>query len=147
MAEVKRVSRDALMPYSAAQMYAIVNDVESYPRFLPWCSGASILDQRENQMTARVEVEKGGLRQSFTTRNDLVENQSIQLNLVDGPFSRLRGRWRFQDLGSDGCKVSLDLSFSFRSRLVASTFGAIFSVAASQMVNAFCKRADVVYGR
>ena len=147
MAEVKRVSRHALLPYSAAQMYAIVNDVEAYPRFLPWCSGASILDQRENQMTARVEVEKGGLRQSFTTRNDLVENQSIQLNLVDGPFSRLRGRWRFQDLGSDGCKVSLDLSFSFRSRLVAATFGAIFSVAASQMVDAFCKRADVVYGR
>tara|TARA_Y100001934_G_scaffold249498_1_gene310971 strand:+ start:498 stop:941 length:444 start_codon:yes stop_codon:yes gene_type:complete len=146
MAELKRVNRDALLPYTAAQVYAIVNDVESYPQFLPWCSGSAILDSRADQMTARVDVEKGGLRQSFTTRNDLVPNRSIALKLVDGPFSRLRGRWRFDELGDEGCKVSLDLSFSFANRLVASTFGAVFGVAANQMLDAFCKRADALHG-
>lgn len=145
MAPVTRVSREALLPYSAQQMYDVVNDVGAYPEFLPWCSGATVLGTTPEQMTARVDVAMGGLRQSFTTRNELTEGEEIRLDLIEGPFQRLRGRWQFRNLGAEGCKVSLDLSFSFGSRLVASTFGKVFAVAANQMVDAFRKRAAVLY--
>ncbi len=146
MAAVNRVSREALLPYSAQQMYDIVNDVQAYPEFLPWCSGAAVLESLPERMTAQVDVEMGGLRQSFTTRNTLHVGAEIRLELVDGPFSRLQGRWRFSNLGDTGCKVSLELSFSFGSRLIASTFGKVFGVAANQMVDAFRTRAQALYG-
>ena len=145
MAPVTRVSREALLPFSARQMYDVVNDVATYPEFLPWCAGAVVLDSQPNLMTARVDVEMGGMRQSFTTRNELTDGEEIRLDLVDGPFRRLHGCWQFRDLGHEGSKVSLELSFSFGSRLVASTFGKVFGAAANQMVDAFRKRAAALY--
>ena len=146
MATDTRVSREALLPYSAQQMYDVVNDVAAYPEFLPWCIGAAVLESLPERITAQVDVEMGGLRQSFTTRNSLQVGAEIRLELVDGPFSRLQGRWRFRNLGDAGCKVSLELSFSFGSPLIASTFGKVFGIAANQMVDAFRTRAEALYG-
>lgn len=93
-----QISRTALVPYSAEQMYQLVNDVQSYPQFLPGCTGSRILESTHGQMTAAVDVSKAGISKTFTTRNQLTSNQSILMNLVDGPFKKLIGGWKFTPL-------------------------------------------------
>lgn len=142
---MKKVSRSALLPYSAEQMFDLVNDVASYPEFLPWCSESQVLASSESEMLATLTVSKAGVSHSFTTRNQLDEPSSIRLSLVDGPFSSLEGRWQFSQLGGDGCKTEMDLKFDFNSTLLNATFGKVFSQAADTMVDAFCERAAEVY--
>jgi ribosome-associated toxin RatA of RatAB toxin-antitoxin module len=144
---VTTINKSALVAYSAAQMYALVNDIESYADFLPWCSGSSILSQNEDEIRGTVEISHGSLNKAFTTRNRLQRDKMIEMRLEEGPFKRLEGFWRFDVLGEQACKVSLDLEFEFKNRLVGMAMGPIFSQIANTLVDAFSKRAVDVYGK
>ncbi len=143
---MKKISRSALLPYSAEQMYQLVNDVSQYPEFLPWCGGAEILQQGETFMEASVTIAKAGIEQKFVTRNHLVPNQRIEMQLVDGPFKALMGEWEFKVLDEDACKVMLDIHFEMKSGLLNMAVGKVFEQIASTLVDAFCQRAREVYG-
>lgn len=136
-----QISRTALVPYSAEQMYQLVNDVQSYPQFLPGCTGSRILESTPGQMTAAVDVSKAGISKTFTTRNQLTSNQSILMNLVDGPFKKLIGGWKFTPLSQEACRIEFHLDFEFTNKLIELAFGRVFKELASNMVQAFTVRA------
>ena len=135
------VRRSVLLPYSAAFMYAIVNDVESYPEFLPWCGGARIDAVHADGMEASLKVDRAGFQRWFRTRNRNVENQSIDMSLVDGPFEALEGGWKFVPLEDHGCRVELALSFRMKPGLRSAIMSAAFTRIADTMVDSFCTRA------
>jgi ribosome-associated toxin RatA of RatAB toxin-antitoxin module len=141
-----RVRRSALLPYSAQQIFELVNDIERYPEFLPWCSEAHIVATAADHRDAQLTILKGRLSAHFTTRNFAVPPDSIQIHLVDGPFRRLDGLWRFTSLGDVGCKVELELDFELSKALIEKTLGGLFAHATGTMVDAFCVRARSVYG-
>src|SRR3569832_1831629 len=103
------INRSALVPYSPAEMYSLVNDVDAYPQFLPWCKSAQVLSRNDDEVRASLELARGGFEKSFTTCNRLQKNKMIEMRLVEGPFRRLEGYWRFEPLGEQACKVSLDM--------------------------------------
>ncbi|GGB00378.1 SRPBCC family protein [Agarivorans gilvus] len=140
-----QVNRSALVMYSAEQMYQLVNDVKAYPEFLPGCVNSEIIQQGPSSMVAEVGVAKAGIRNKFVTENTLSENQSIHMNLVDGPFKSLSGVWQFIPLDEQACKVALDLNFEFSNKLIAAAFGRVFNELAGNMVQAFVDRAKQVY--
>lgn len=133
------------MPYSAEQMYQLVNQVDDYPKFLNWCSGASILKQTSEQIIASVEINKAGLNQSFTTINTLTLNQRIDMSLKEGLFKQLNGAWIFTKLNDNACKVELNLNFSFSSKIVDMAISPIFTSIANSQLEAFIARAKAVY--
>ena len=135
------VNRSLLLPYPAAFMYAIVNDVESYPDFLPWCGGARIDRLLDDGMEASIKVDRAGFERWFRTRNRNVENRSIDMSLVDGPFESLEGGWKFVPLADDGCRVELTLSFRMKPGLRSAIMAAAFTRIADTMVDSFCNRA------
>ena len=141
------ISKTALVSYSAAEMYRLVDDVRAYPDFLPWCGGSQELSRTDDEVRARVEIAYGAIHKSFTTLNRLQKNKMIEISLVDGPFKHLHGFWRFEALDEKACKVSLDMEYEFSSRLISLTLGPVFSQIANSMMDAFCKRAEVVYGK
>jgi ribosome-associated toxin RatA of RatAB toxin-antitoxin module len=146
---MKTVHKSVLIWYSAAEMFALVTDVASYPQFLPWCDRASIEEETEQGMVARVGISIAGIRQSFTTRNRHVKDQQVSLKLVNGPFSRLEGDWNFLPLGDGSqraCKVEFTLCYDFDNGTLAALVGPIFDKIAGSLVDAFVKRAAVVYG-
>ncbi len=139
--------RSALVYYSPAEMYKLVNSINDYARFLPWCRSARILTQTETEIVASIEIAKGVLNKTFTTRNTLTKDKRIELELVDGPFKRLQGYWQFDALKTEmACKVNLDLEFEFDSAMISIAAKPIFMQIATTMVDAFCKRAVEVYG-
>ena len=141
------ISRQSLVMYSPAEMYTLVNDIKAYPEFLPWCRSSQILSATEDSIEASVEISKGSLNKSFTTRNLLQKNKMIEMKLLEGPFKHLEGYWRFNPLKDpSACKITLDLEFEFNSKLVALAVGPVFSKIANTMVDSFCKRAIDVYG-
>ncbi|GAA0327757.1 type II toxin-antitoxin system RatA family toxin [Morganella psychrotolerans] len=140
-----QINRSALVPFSVEQMYNLVNDVHSYPEFLPGCVGSRILSREPDEMTAAVEVSKAGISKTFVTRNQLTNNQHISMQLVEGPFRKLMGGWSFIPLSDDACKVELSLDFEFTNKLVELAFGRIFKELAGNMVMAFTRRAKEVY--
>ena len=140
------ISKSALVPYAPSAMYALVNDIESYPKFLPWCRSARVARRSDDEVRATLELARGGIQKSFTTCNRLQKDKMIEMRLVEGPFRRLEGYWRFQRLDENACKVSLDLDFEFSSGLLSMAFGPVFHQIASTLVDAFCKRAVEVYG-
>jgi ribosome-associated toxin RatA of RatAB toxin-antitoxin module len=128
-------------------MYTLVNDVESYPQFLPWCRSGRVIDSSETEMTASIEIAKGVLNRSFTTHNRLEPPHRIELELVDGPFRKLQGEWKFDKLRTENaCKVSLHLVFEFDNSMMSLAARPIFTQIANSLVDAFCKRAVEVYG-
>ncbi len=139
------VNRSALVPYSADNMYSLVNDVASYPEFIPGCAESKILEQSPGAMVAALMISKGGIRQWFTTSNQLLPGKHILMELKDGPFSKLFGGWVFTELDEHACKIELNLEFEFSSRLVEKAFGKIFSSLANNMVQAFTERAKEIY--
>lgn len=140
------IIRSAEVPYTAAQMYELVNDVASYPQFLPWCDHVEVLDIREHELTARITLSFGKLHQSFTTRNRMQPEREVLMELVEGPFQHLTGQWQFEPLAGGGCRVSLDMRFEFKSRLARLAMGGPFHKIANTLVDAFIKRARTVYG-
>ena len=139
------VRRSALVPFTAQQMFELVDDIESYPKYLPWCRSTQVHHRDADEVRASIEIAKGAVRKSFTTRNLIQRNKMIEVRLVEGPFKRLNGFWRFEALGDEACKVSLDLEFEFANRLVSSVVGPVFHQIANTMVESFCTRARQIY--
>lgn len=141
------IDRSALLPYSTDEMYALVSDLEAYPQFLPWCSVAQVLSQEGDELSAQIAFAVRGVSKSFTTRNRLQPGKEIYMKLVEGPFSQLEGRWRFEPLGDAGSKISLFLEYDFSSKMVSFAVGPVFNKIANTLVDAFQKRAAEVYGK
>lgn len=136
------IARTALVSHSAADMYALVCDIESYPDFLPWCKSASVSEQSQTHQVATVSIDKRMQGVSFTTRNRLDEGSAIQMELIDGPFRLLSGGWHFKPIGDAACKVELSIDFEFKSRILAGLLSPAFSKICDTMVAAFVQRAD-----
>jgi len=144
---VTLISRNALVPYSVDEMYALVDNIEAYAEFLPWCRSTEVYSRDENEVQASIEIARGALNKSFTTLNRLQKNKMIEMRLVKGPFKQLQGYWRFDALKvNSASKISLDLEFEFESKLIALAVGPVFNQIANSMVDAFSKRAIEVYG-
>jgi ribosome-associated toxin RatA of RatAB toxin-antitoxin module len=146
---MKTVHKSVLIWYSAEEMFALVTDVASYPEFLPWCDRASVVESQESGMKAEIGIAFGGIRQTFTTRNEHVPGREVHIHLVDGPFSRLEGDWKFIPLGDDqqrACKVELSMQYGFDNAALAALVGPVFDKIAGNLVDAFVKRAEQVYG-
>ena len=135
------------MPYTADDMYMLVEDVDAYPDFLPWCSDVEVHFRENNVVEATLELHRGALRKRFRTRNTMHPKSSMDLELVGGPFRHLSGGWTFTLLGDAGSKVALDLEFEFDSKALDLMVGAFFENACNSLVDAFTQRAAVVYGR
>lgn len=140
-----QIERSALVPFSAEDMYNLVNDVAQYSTFLPGCADSRVEERTESFMQAALLVKKAGISQWFTTRNVLTQNQKIDMTLVDGPFKTLHGGWEFTSLDAQACKIALNLEFEFESRIIEAAFGKVFKSLTSSMVNAFTQRAREVY--
>lgn len=140
------IHRTAIVPYSPSQMYQLVNAIEDYPNFLPWCKASKILSQNEDEIKASLLLAKGGVEKSFTTCNRLQKDKMIELRLLDGPFHHLEGFWQFNAL-DNGCHISLQLEFEFTGKLLSLAFGPIFSQVANSLVEAFAKQAQALYGK
>jgi len=156
---VPKISRSALVPYSAQVMFGLVDDIKSYPEFLPWCASSKELARDELGVRGQIELRKGKVHKSFTTQNSNDPGASIIMRLVEGPFKQLEGVWSFQALNksannnvasgchlSSGSKVSLDLEYEFSNMLLKMTVGPVFQQIADKLVDAFCQRANEVYG-
>jgi ribosome-associated toxin RatA of RatAB toxin-antitoxin module len=143
---VAKVEKTALVPFPAAAMFDLVNDVDSYPAFLPWCRTARVISDSEEERCGELEVARAGIRQTFATCNRLQYPERIELHLKEGPFRRLEGYWQFLSLSESACKVTLNIEFEFSGKLIDSAFGAVFRQIADSLVDAFCKRAAEVYG-
>ena len=141
-----KVEKTALVPFTAAAMFELVNDVPNYPAFLPWCRSARILSDSDEERCGELEVARAGIRQTFATCNRLQYPERIELHLKEGPFKRLEGYWHFQPLSDAACKVTLHIEFEFSGKLIDAAFGAVFKQIADTLVDAFCKRATEVYG-
>lgn len=134
------------MPHSAKEMFELVDDVEAYPEFLPWCNDARVDDRSDDTIVATLELHRGSVSKHFTTRNRRRPYEAIDVALVDGPFRHLGGGWRFRDISEDGCEVTLELEFEFDSRVVDMVFGRYFEDTLKALVDAFTRRAAAVYG-
>jgi len=143
---MRQVNRSALVPYSAREMFQLVDDVDAYAEFLPWCKRSEVLSRTDETVDATLELRKGSVTKAFTTRNTRKEFDGIDLALLGGPFRQLAGGWRFDQLGEDGCKVTLDLNFEFESRIIDIMFGAFFEDTCNSLVDAFTRRAVDVFG-
>ena len=140
------IHKSALVPYSTEQMFDLVNDINNYDSFLPWCRRSTILSEQDNIIEASLEIAHGALHKTFTTRNTSTAKEKIQMNLLEGPFKHLEGVWCFEALGDQGCKIMLDLSFEFSSRIMGMTMGPVFSAIANSLVDAFTQQAVKKYG-
>ena len=141
------IDQSALLPYSAAQLFDLVNDIASYPAFMDGCLAATVLETRDNEITARLELGKAGLRYAFTTRNTLVPPASMHMELVEGPFRKFAATWTFRELNDSACKVSLLMTFEFSTGLVDAALKRLFESTSRNLVNAICRRADELYGK
>lgn len=141
------INRSALLPFRSEAIFELVNDIEAYPLFMDGCVGAKILKHDWQVIEARLDLARGGIKQSFTTRNRLDSPKSIHMELVEGPFSRFDGRWFFQSLSEDACKVILDLQFTVSNKVVGIAVKRLFDSVSNNMVDAVCKRAGDVYGK
>jgi ribosome-associated toxin RatA of RatAB toxin-antitoxin module len=148
---MKHVKKSVLLWYSPAEMYRLVTDVQDYPKFLPWCDRAEVLEQHAGGMTARLHLHYAGVRHAFTTRNEHVPDQQVVMSLVDGPFSVLDGTWQFLGLpnapaGTTACKVLFDMRYAFSGRALEAVISPVFDRVANTFVDSFVKRAEQVYG-
>jgi len=140
------INRTALVEYSAEQMFQLVDDIAAYPEFLPWCGGAAEHNRNEKQVEASVTIQKGTINKSFTTQNRLSKPDKIELTLVDGPFKKLRGEWRFEAISAKACKITFNMDFEFSNMIVGMAVGPIFNQVANTFVDSFVERANAVYG-
>jgi ribosome-associated toxin RatA of RatAB toxin-antitoxin module len=144
---MREVKRSALVPYTAQQMFALVEDIERYPQFLPWVSAAQLLERSPSAVVGRLEMQRGGMRESVTTRNVLTAPKQITLSLVSGPFKTLDGRWTFEPIGEDrGTRVSLTIRFEFANAMLNLLLSRSFEKSCSELVDAFVARARSMYG-
>ena len=143
---LQTVSRSALVPYPASEMFALVADIEKYPGFLPWCREARVRVPGEDTVEASLEIGRGPIRKTFTTRNVMTQDTRIDIGLIDGPFKHLQGCWKFLALDGAGCRIVLDLEYELSNAVLRRTLGPLFSEIANSLVDAFCRRAEELYG-
>ncbi len=148
---MKHVNKSVLLWYSPAEMYQLVTGIEDYPRFLPWCERAEIVERHDDGVTARIGLAYAGVRHAFTTRNEHVPGETVIVKLVDGPFSLLDGTWAFLPLGRAGsdaqaCKIEFDLRYAFASKPLETVLSPVFDRVANTFVESFVARAESVYG-
>ena len=144
---MNQVRRTAIVPFSADQMYALVNDIESYPEFLPWCSDARVLTRQDDTLTASVSMALGRIRHTFTTANTMQPGRQIAVRLLSGPFRHLEGTWNLTPAGEHACEIRLEMQFEFKNRLLELSFAKVFSQIVNSLVSAFTRRAGQIYGR
>jgi ribosome-associated toxin RatA of RatAB toxin-antitoxin module len=152
---MREVRRSALVPYSPAQMYAVVNDVRRYPEFLPWCPATRVQQETQESITATVDMQRAGVRIALTTRNTMRPGEHIQMTLVDGPLASFGGSWLFVPIRAPGagdvagalkgCRVELTVSFEFRNAALGLVLGPLFESTWNSLVDAFVRRAREVY--
>lgn len=140
------VNRSALVLHTAQEMFDLVQDVRRYPEFLPWCAATEVISETEDTLEATLHLAKGGLKYSFTTRNQLQRPERMTLTLVKGPFKSLSGVWTFTPLSDEASKVELNLHFEFSGKLTGAAMGKVFNSVAATLVDAFVSRADQIYG-
>ena len=148
---MKHVKKSVLLWYSPREMFDLVTAVRDYPRFLPWCDSAELLQELDDGATARLGLAYMGVRHTFTTRNAHVSGESVSMQLVDGPFSMLEGTWLFRPLGRPGsdvpaCKIEFELRYAFSSPTLESVVSPVFDRVANTFVDCFVRRAEDVYG-
>jgi len=143
---MQRVTKSVLVPYAQAEIFELVDQVEFYPKFLPWCSGTEVLEAGQDRKTARIDIDYRGVRAQFTTDNINNPPASIVFTLKSGPFRYLQGEWRFLTLEQDACKVEFELAYEFATPLLERIVGPVFDDIANTFVDAFVRRAESVYG-
>lgn len=140
------IRRSALVSYTPAQMFDLVNDVEAYPKRFAWCAGSHVLERGHDMMVARLDLKMAGFNQSFTTRNTMDRPGRLQMSLVDGPFRSLEGLWTFTPLGEHGCKIAFALDIDYAGVLGAGAIKLGFQGLAGRMVEDFTREAKRTYG-
>ena len=143
---MKHIEKTALVSYTPAQMYSLVDDIDAYAEFLPWCSRSEVIARQDDIVDGSLEISYSKLNKTFTTRNINTPNEKIEMQLLEGPFKKLHGEWTFQTLGNDGTKIMLNLEFEFANKILDMTVGPVFSQMANSLVDAFTQRARDVYG-
>ena len=154
---MREIRRSALVPYTPAQMYRLVNDVAGYPKFVPWCPAARVLEASDESVTALLEIVRAGVKVTLTTRNTLLPDERIDMALIDGPLARFSGRWEFVPIRAAspiaaaagelrGCRVELAVAFEFKNAAIGLVIGPLFESSWDSLVDAFVKRAHEVYG-
>ena len=140
------ISKTTLVPYTSNEMYVLVNDIESYPSFLPWCTEAKILSQQEESLTATLSMALGKIKQSFTTENTMQDGSRIDIQLIEGPFKHLSGYWRFIQEDEQSCHIHLHMHFEFKNKIIKHTLGKAYYKVMDTLVESFVQRAQQVYG-
>jgi ribosome-associated toxin RatA of RatAB toxin-antitoxin module len=141
-----KISKATVVPYTPEEMYVLVNDIESYPAFLPWCSAAKILTQQEESLTATLSLALGKIKQSFTTENTMQDGSRIEIQLIEGPFKHLSGYWKFNPEDEQSCHIQLHMDFEFKNKIIKHTLGKAFYKVMDSLVESFAQRAQQVYG-
>lgn len=144
---MKRIARSAIVEHSAAEMYALVEDVQAYPGFLPWCREARVRSRAARRTVATLAVGLKGLRYEFTTENTHRPHEAIDLQLVEGPFRRFAAHWRFVALGERAARIEFSMEYELAGALVSRALGPLFEGIANTMVDAFKRRADALHGK
>ena len=146
---MKHVKKNVLLWYSPHEMYSLVIDVPSYPKFLPWCERAEVLERDASGMTARLTLASAGVHHAFTTRNEHVLDRSVLVRLVNGAFSVLDGNWRFEPLGGEAqaCRIDFELRYAFANAALEAVVSPVFDRIANTFVDAFVRRAEQVHGK
>lgn len=140
------VHKSVLLGYSAEQMFALVDSIEDYPKFLPWCGETEVRKREGNKVVALMTINYHGVKQTFSTENINTPPTSINMVLLEGPFRHLNGTWSFKPLRDDACKIEFDLEYEFSSKILEQLIGPVFNMIANSFVDSFCKRAEAVYG-
>ncbi|HYD60053.1 MAG TPA: type II toxin-antitoxin system RatA family toxin [Noviherbaspirillum sp.] len=140
------VHKSVLLGYSAEQMFTLVDNIEDYPKFLPWCGGTEVRHRDGDKVIATLKINYHGVKQTFSTENVHTPPTSITMTLLEGPFKHLHGTWTFKPLRADACKIDFDLHYEFSSKVLEQVIGPVFNMIANSFVDSFCKRAETVYG-
>ena len=140
------ISKTTVVPYTPGEMYALVNDIESYPVFLPWCTAAEILSKKEESLVASLSLAMGKIKQSFTTENTMREGSRIDIRLIKGPFKHMSGYWKFNPEDEQSCHIQLHMKYEFKNRIIKYALGKVFYIVINTLVESFVQRAQQVYG-
>ena len=140
------INKTTVVPYTPEEMYVLVNDIESYPVFLPWCTAAKILSRQEESLTATLSLALGKIKQSFTTENTMQDGSRIDMQLTEGPFKHLSGYWRFIQEDEQSCNIQLHMHFEFKNKIIKHTLGKAFYKVMDTLVDSFVQRAQQIYG-
>jgi ribosome-associated toxin RatA of RatAB toxin-antitoxin module len=140
------IIKTTVVPYTPEEMYVLVNDIESYPIFLPWCTAAKILSQQEERLTAKLSLALGKIKQSFTTENIMQDGSKIEMRLIEGPFKHLSGYWKFNQEDEQSCQIQLHMHFEFKNKIIKHTLGKAFYKVMDSLVESFVQRAQQIYG-